>query len=65
MNRPLRAKILECFDRQYHFAVAIGTREDRVSRVIHGREFLPPEEQARWAGILGSTREELFQRGGE
>jgi len=60
MNVPLKVKIIEKYGRQVDFARVVGVRDAKVSRVIHGRDSLPPEDQTMWARKLGANREELF-----
>ncbi|HBB15748.1 MAG TPA: XRE family transcriptional regulator [Syntrophus sp. (in: bacteria)] len=60
MNNKLKSQIVLLFGTQGDFAVAVGAREDRVSRVIRGRDQLSSNEQQRWASILKAEEKELF-----
>ncbi len=60
MNNKLKSQIVLLFGTQGDFAVAVGAREDRVSRVIRGRDKLSSNEQQRWASILKAEAGELF-----
>ena len=60
MNRRLKGKIVEKFGTQWDFAMAIGTHEALVSRVIRGRRTLAEMEQEKWAQVLVADTERLF-----
>ena len=60
MNKKLKSQIVLLFGTQGDFAVAVGAREDRVSRIIRGRDKLSPDEQQQWARILKAQVKELF-----
>lgn len=62
VNRTLRLRILEKFDRQADFADELGINESVVSAVLRGRRTLSPEAQDLWAAILNTTPEELGLR---
>ena len=44
-NLRLKSKIYELFETQSDFAQSLGVREDRVSRIIHGRAVATEEEK--------------------
>ena len=61
MNKMLKARIVEKYGNQFGFAVAAGIHESLVSKVIQGRRNLNGDEQYRWAKILGTDPNEIFQ----
>jgi transcriptional regulator with XRE-family HTH domain len=61
MNKKLKAKIIESFGTQSDFADACKIRESQISRVIHGREELDPEDQRWWARLLKCKVEDIFK----
>lgn len=61
LNWELKTAIFKKFPTQADFAFALNVSESVVSRVIRGRRKLPPEEQKRWAKVLGYNAEELFK----
>jgi hypothetical protein len=61
MNKKLKLKIIERYDSQSNFSIAVGEREPTVSRVIHERERLDKERQQKWANSLGVQPEEIFE----
>jgi hypothetical protein len=63
MNNKLKSQIVLLFSTQADFAVAVGARDDRVSRVVRGRDKLSSNEQQRWASILNAEAKELFDDG--
>ena len=52
-NKGLRLQIIKKFDTQSDFAVAAGCDDTMVSKIVNGRRQLSPEQQARWAKLLG------------
>ena len=64
MNRKLKAKIIEHYGSQWHFAQAVKERESIVSRVIHGKRNLTDKKQAAWCRALKAETEELFPGNG-
>ena len=60
MNNKLKSLIVLNYGTQGDFAVAVNTREPKVSRVIRERDNLSDAEQQRWAEILGTDRAEIF-----
>jgi len=63
VNYKLKGKIVERFGTATNFSKVLGTRESIISRVIRSHKNLPEAEQDRWANILGSKREDLFEQG--
>lgn len=62
MNKRLKAKIIEKYGSQFHFARAINSQESVISRVIHGHRLLTPDEQHRWADVLGiGSNNDIFE----
>lgn len=59
-NRILKSKIIEHFGTQSDFAVAIGSSDPAVSRVVRSRRELTDDEKAQWARVLKSKSGELF-----
>ncbi|MFY9112045.1 MAG: hypothetical protein WAP34_08905 [Desulfomonilia bacterium] len=53
MNKKLKAKIIEHFGSQFHFALAIGSHESTVSKVIRGHKDLDEASRKKWANTLG------------
>lgn len=60
LNRRLKAKIGEQGLNQTQVARFIGVREDRISRIIHGRVKANPDEKFRIAAVLGCKESEIF-----
>ncbi len=60
MNWLLKVKINEKFGTQADFASVAGIDEPTVSRVIRRRKPLDPDEQRRWANLLGCEVREVF-----
>ena len=60
MNRPLKARIIECFGNQVDFARLIGVSEERLSRIIHGRTVPRELEKELIAKKLGTSLTEIF-----
>lgn len=60
INVPLKAKILEVYERQCDFAPAAGIREDDLSKIINGRRPPRESEKEKICRTLGVTAEELF-----
>jgi transcriptional regulator with XRE-family HTH domain len=46
---------------QFELAATVGISESKLSRAIHGRVVLSPEERTRIAGILGYSDTWLFR----
>ena len=63
MNRQLRIKILEKFDRQRGFADAIDVCESVVSDIIHGRRRIPENHIEAWCAALKCSADELRDLG--
>jgi hypothetical protein len=61
MNLTLKLKILEKYGSQARFADEIGENESAISRVIHGRKWLPREKRLFWATTLEANERKLFQ----
>jgi DNA-binding XRE family transcriptional regulator len=59
-NFELRNRIIEKYRTQADFAPEVGMREDRLSRVINGRDKPKPEQAQRIAEKLGCRVEEIF-----
>ena len=60
MNFILKMEIIRGFGSQANFAQSVGVNEVIVSRVIHGRHTLRPEDREKWAKALGREPEDLF-----
>lgn len=60
MNNQLKSQIVLKYGTQADFAVAVATREEKVSRVIRGRAKLSDVERQRWADLLGQDSTDLF-----
>ncbi len=52
-NTRLRLRMLEKFGSQVDFSQVAEVNETIISKVLNGRRKLRPEEQLRWAGLLG------------
>ncbi len=52
MNR-LRLRILQKYHSQANFAMELKVDESVISRVLHGRRGLTPENREKWAKALG------------
>ncbi len=63
MNRILKAKIIETHGTQADFAQAIKTDETIISRIVRNRRTLSPSDQAKWADVLKTHPEKIFNRG--
>ena len=61
MNLQLKITIIEKFGTQADFAMAVGAREDVVSRVVRGRRKLNEAEKKHWGQILGTDAKTLFE----
>ena len=59
-NFELRNRIIEKYRTQADFAPEVGMREDRLSRLINGRDKPKPEQAQRIAEKLGCRVEEIF-----
>jgi plasmid maintenance system antidote protein VapI len=59
-NLRLKSKIYELFETQSAFAQSLGVREDRVSRIIHGRAVATEEEKRDIGSMLGVSPDEIF-----
>jgi hypothetical protein len=59
-NRELKAKIVLTFGSQIRFAEAVGSHENRVSKVITGRSRPTDHERQTWAKALKANPESLF-----
>jgi len=53
MNRKLKARIVEAFGSAADFAQAMKLDESVISRVVHGRRSLSPEDVEKWSRVLG------------
>lgn len=51
-RREVKLEILRRFNCQADFAQAVGMDESLVSRILHGRRPLKPEQAAIWAKVL-------------
>jgi hypothetical protein len=60
MNLRLKAKIIECYGSQANFSQVVGKPEPVISRVVHGRIQLSPEERIQWSRLLDASSETLF-----
>ncbi len=60
MNLALKFKILERYQCQADFAMAVSAHESEVSRVVHGRRQLPDALKHKWAKALNCPQEHLF-----
>jgi len=60
MNVKLKSKIFEKFRYQADFAQSAGLREDRLSKIIHGRREAKEDEMKRIAKALRVKVNELF-----
>lgn len=60
MNFELKDAIIRKYGHQYQFALVVQTREEIVSKTIHGRHRLTPETQAFWAKALDVEPETIF-----
>lgn len=54
-NTLLKAAIIRRYGSNVAFSLALQVPETLVSRVIHGRQSLSPDEQRRWASALGCS----------
>lgn len=59
-NFDLKRRIMEKFGSQTDFAPEIGMREDRLSRLVNGRDKPKPELVERIAAALDCKPEEIF-----
>lgn len=59
-NPRLKSKIYELYETQSAFAQSLGIREDRVSRLIHGRAVATEEERQAIGRMLGVSPDEIF-----
>jgi plasmid maintenance system antidote protein VapI len=59
-NQRLKSKIYEVFETQSGFAQFLGVREDRVSRLIHGRATPTEQEKQEFAHALNVSPDEIF-----
>jgi hypothetical protein len=57
MRINVKIAILQSRFRQYELAHALGISEYRLSRYVHGREQLRPEQEAKLAALLNLNRE--------
>ena len=55
----LKFEILKKFPSQADFALALNERESKVSRVLHNRQMLTPEESKVWQRHLNCERSVL------
>jgi transcriptional regulator with XRE-family HTH domain len=60
INNELKAQIIRKFTTITAFARAIGVREDRVSKIIHGRTIPTANERALICNKLGVPEREIF-----
>ena len=60
MNVKLKSKIFEKFRYQADFAQSVKLREDRLSKIIHGRREVKEAEMKRIAKALKVKVDELF-----
>ncbi|MCB2217443.1 MAG: DUF739 family protein [Desulfobulbaceae bacterium] len=61
MNLKLKAKIVENYGAQWRFAAALQVQESVVSRVVRGKLSLSDEQRRRWADLLKTQPEIIFQ----
>jgi plasmid maintenance system antidote protein VapI len=59
-NLALKTRIIEQYGTQTDFAPEIGMREDRLSRLVNGRDKPKPEQAQRIAAALGCDVGEIF-----
>jgi transcriptional regulator with XRE-family HTH domain len=59
-NLMLKAKIIVKFGSQSEFCRALGIREDRLSKIIHGRIDPSAQERKTIAKKLGVPKNELW-----
>jgi DNA-binding XRE family transcriptional regulator len=59
-NLALKGRIIELYGTQADFAPEIGMREDRLSRLVNGRDKPKPEQAQRIAEKLGCRVDEIF-----
>ena len=59
-NAELMLRIKKKYRYNYAFAEKVGAYESKISRVIHGRQELPPIEKRKWAAALGAKPSEIF-----
>jgi plasmid maintenance system antidote protein VapI len=62
MNRILKSKIIENYGSQFEFSLRLGVHETIVSRIVCGKRTLSPEDQKRWASLLGADPQRLFEQ---
>lgn len=62
-NLVLKGRIIGQYGTQADFAPEVGMREDRLSRVINGRDKPKPEQAQRIAEKLGCKVDEIFLEG--
>jgi len=60
INNELKAQIIRKFSTITAFARAIGAREDRVSKIIHGRTIPTADERVLICEKLGVRESEIF-----
>ena len=59
-NYSLKAKIIEKFGTQYEFSEILGIREDRLSKLIHGRIAPNAKERQTIPEKLGVSEGEIW-----
>lgn len=52
MNKDLKAAIIKRFGSQADFSQEIQVDESLISRVVHGRRSLSPEDVVKWSKVL-------------
>jgi hypothetical protein len=59
-NYSLKAKIIEKFGTQFEFCEVLGIREDRLSKLIHGRISPNVHERRTIPEKLGVSEDEIW-----
>ena len=65
INNELKAEIIRHYGAQYTFAALLGIREATVSAVVRGRQELDDKSKRKWAEVLNTDAERLFQEVGD
>jgi lambda repressor-like predicted transcriptional regulator len=61
-NRELKSQIFRQFNTLTDFSRVVGMRDDRLSKIIHGRTQPTNEEKAVISRKLGVPPQEIFSR---
>lgn len=59
-NLKLKARVIEKYGNQSLFCLKAGMREDRLSRLIHGRSTPSDKEKATISRRLGAKPDDIF-----